>query len=105
MRDIREPGWKIPEWAIEKRRANDERERREGVNYSKVRIYSEAENAEYERRMAETMRRLRERDMFERSALLAVELDEAGAGVAVLVRPDGRLIRARVKRGVPGMVR
>ena len=101
----RKPGWKVPQWAIQKRRENDERERQEGINYSKVKVYREAENAELVRRMAETMHRMRERDMFERAELLAVEVDETGTGAAVLVRPDGKIVRARVKRGVSGMAR
>ncbi len=106
MSDEPPPGWKIPAWAIEKRYANDERERQEGINYSKVRVYSEAENKEFERRMAETLERQRERDLFERSEFLAAEVDKAtGTGVAVLVRPDGKVIRARVKRGLSGVVR
>ncbi len=62
-------------------------------------------NEEREAEAREQLKRERAKDDIERAEMLAIETDERGQGVAVLVTQSGRVIRARAVFGKVGVVR
>jgi len=78
----------LPVWEA-KRRECDERERREGVAC----VPQVCERPNYD----EIIKRLRERDNFERAQVLLLVINERGVGEVLLERPDGKVMHARAK--------
>ncbi len=87
---------KMAKWE-EKRRQRDETERAEGI--SPIRTVGEAENRRVEEMYRAAMRSQYEADQFERAELLVADMRDDGRGECVLVRPDGKICRAKVKMG------
>src|SRR2546427_1962059 len=98
MRETREQriARKMPDW-IERRATLDAMENQLGTR-PKVQTYDEREEAKFQRERLQAVRSMFERDMLERSVHLVVETDEHGNGFAILLRPDGKVTRAKVNR-------
>lgn len=85
---------KMSRWE-EKRRQLDERERAEGI--SCIRTVSASENHRIEARCGAEMRRQDEADQFERAEILVAEIRPDGQGECIILRPDGKTCRARIR--------
>ena len=85
---------KMLRWG-EKRRRLDEKERADGV--SCVRTVSASENRRIEASYRAARRAACERDQFERAEVLVAEVGTDGLGECVLVRPDGKICKARIR--------